>query len=129
MNIDQQLDDVDFVPLGRDLLGSQAVAGVGDVRLDLVAAGSNLGQMRRELDGNVSFTVVNGALEGIDLWYELRRARARLDGADVPDRGDAPRRTTFSSLSASGVVEDALLTNRDLNGSARFHERSPAPAP
>jgi AsmA protein len=63
---------------------------------------------------------VNGALEGIDLWYELRRARARLDGADLPERGDAARRTTFSSLSASGAVEDALLTNRDLKGVLDF---------
>ncbi len=44
--------------------------------------------------------MTNGALEGIDFWYELRRARARLDGDAVPERGDAPRRTTFSSLSA-----------------------------
>lgn len=118
--INQQLDGVDLAPLGRDLLGSQDVAGTGDVRLDLVATGSNLGEMRRGLDGNVSFTVVNGALEGLDLWYELRRARARLDGADLPERGDATRRTTFSSLSASGAVEDALLTNRDLKGVLDF---------
>ena len=67
-----------------------------------------------------SFSVSNGSLEGIDLWFELRRARARLDGDTLPERGDAARRTTFQSLSASGVVEDALLTNRDLNGRLDF---------
>jgi AsmA protein len=118
--VNQKLDGVDLVPLGRDLLGSQDVAGIGDVQLDLVASGSNLGEVRRDLDGSVSFSVTNGALEGLDLWYELRRARARLDGADLPDRGDAARRTTFSSLSASGAVEDALLTNRDLKGVLDF---------
>jgi AsmA protein len=76
--------------------------------------------MRRELDGDVAFTVTDGALEGLDLWYELRRARARLDGADLPERGEDPRRTPFSSLSASGVVQDALLTNRDLNATLDF---------
>ncbi len=64
-------------------------------------AGQNVGEMRRGLDGDVAFTVTNGSLEGIDLWYELRRARARLDGAELPERGDAARRTTFSSLSAT----------------------------
>jgi AsmA protein len=118
--VNQQIDDVDLVPLGRDLLGSADVAGTGDVKLELVASGSNLGQVRRGLDGNVAFTVTNGALEGIDFWYELRRARARLDGDAVPERGDAPRRTTFSSLSATGTVEDALLTNRDLKGVLDF---------
>jgi AsmA protein len=120
MNVEQNLDDVNRAALGQDLLGSQDVTGTGDVRLNLVTAGQNLGEMRRGLDGDVSFNVTNGSLEGIDLWYELRRARARLDGDDVPERGDAARRTTFASLSATGVVEDALLTNRDLNGRLDF---------
>jgi AsmA protein len=120
MTVEQNLDDVNLAALGQDLLGSQDVTGTGDVRLNLVTAGQNLGEMRRGLDGDVSFNVTNGSLEGIDLWYELRRARARLDGDDVPERGDAARRTTFASLSATGVVEDALLTNRDLNGRLDF---------
>jgi AsmA protein len=120
VTVAQQLDDVDLVPLGQDLLGAADVTGIGDVKLDLVANGTNLGEMRRGLDGNVQFSVTNGSLEGIDLWYELRRARARLDGAEVPDRGNAARRTAFSSLSATGVVEDALLTNRDLTGVLDF---------
>jgi AsmA protein len=120
MNYKQTLQGVDLAALGQDLLGSQDVTGTGDVRLNLVAAGQNLGEMRRGLDGDVSFSVTNGSLEGFDLWFELRRARARLAGDTLPERGDAPRRTTFSSLSATGVVEDALLTNRDLNGRLDF---------
>lgn len=119
MTVQQNLSGVNIAALGQDLLGSQDITGTGDVRLNLVTAGSNLGQMRRDLDGDVGFSVANGSLEGIDLWYELRRARARLDGADVPGR-DSARRTTFASLSATGVVEDALLTNRDLNGRLDF---------
>jgi AsmA protein len=120
MNVQQTLDDVDIAALGQDLLGSRDITGTGDVRLNLVTMGRNLGQMRRDLDGDVAFSVTNGSLEGIDLWFELRRARARLDGDPLPERVDAARRTTFSSLSATGVVEDALLTNRDLNGALDF---------
>jgi AsmA protein len=120
MTVQQTLDDVNLASLGQDLLGSQDITGTGDVRLNLTTKGQNLGQMRRDLDGDVSFSVTNGSLEGIDLWFELRRARARLDGDTVPERGDAARRTTFSSLSATGVVENALLTNRDLNGTLDF---------
>ncbi len=120
MSVVQNLDDVDLAALGRDLLGSADITGTGDVRLSLVTQGQNLGQMRRDLDGDVAFTVSNGSIEGIDLWFELRRARARLSGDPLPERGDAPRRTTFSSLSATGVVQDAVLTNRDLNGRLDF---------
>jgi AsmA protein len=120
MTVDQRLDDVNIAALGQDLLGSQDITGTGDVRLSLVTEGSNLGEMRRDLDGDVGFTVTSGSLEGLDLWHELRRARALLDRTPTPDRGDAPPRTTFSSLSATGVVQDAVLTNRDLNGTLDF---------
>jgi AsmA protein len=120
MTVMQNLDDVDLAALGQDLLGSRDITGTGDVRLNLVSSGQNLGQVRRDLDGDVAFSVTNGSLEGIDLWFELRRARARLDGDTLPERGDAARRTTFSSLSATGVVEDAVLTNRDLTGRLDF---------
>jgi AsmA protein len=89
------LDDVNLAALGQDLLGSQDITGTGDVKLKLATTGQNLGAMRRDLDGDVSFSVYKGSLEGIDLWFELRRARARLDGETLPERGDAPRRTTF----------------------------------
>lgn len=120
MTVMQNLDDVDLAALGQDLLGSQDITGTGDVRLNLVTQGQNLGEMRRDLDGDVAFNVTNGSIEGIDLWFELRRARARLSNDPLPERGDAARRTTFSSLSATGVVQDALLTNRDLKGQLDF---------
>lgn len=110
-----EISSVDMLALGRDLLESEMVSGTGAVMLNLTTTGSNVGEMRRDLDGDVSFTVTDGALEGLDLWYELLRARYVFDGESAPERPGGPRRTPFSSVSASGVVEDALLTNRDLN--------------
>jgi len=55
----------------------------------------------------------------VDMWYELRRARALFDSAPAPVR-DAPVRTAFSEVSASGVLEDGLLTNRDLTADLEF---------
>jgi AsmA protein len=120
MTIAQKLTGVDLAPLSRDLLGAQYFAGTGDVQLDLASTGANLGKIRRGVDGNVSFSVKNGALEGFDLWYELRRGRAVIDKSAAPPRPSGPRRTTFSSLAATGTVQDALLTNKDLKGVLDF---------
>jgi len=120
MTLAQRVEAADLAPLGKDLLGAQYFTGIGDVKLDLVASGSNLGQMRRGLDGNVSFALKNGSLEGVDLWYELRRVRAVIDKAAAPPRPPGARRTTFSSLAATGDVKDALLTNKDLKGVLDF---------
>jgi len=115
----QDLENVDVLALARDYLDSEMISGRGNVSLDLTATGSNLGALRRQLDGDVSFTLRDGAWEGIDLWYELRRVRAVAGGDPVPSR-DGPKRTPFSIVSATGVVEDALLTNRDLNATLPF---------
>src|SRR5690606_1123414 len=77
-------------------------------------------QMRRDLDGDVAFTLSDGAWEGFDLWFELVRAMAVFEGQGRPERPEGARRTPFSSVSATGVVEDAILTNRDLNATLPF---------
>ncbi len=120
VTLEQSLEGVDIAKLSQDLLGAADITGTAKLKLNLVASGSNLGAMRRGLGGDVAFTINEGSIEGLDLWYELRRARARLDKAALPDRPAGTARTTFSSLSATGMVENALLTNRDLNGKLDF---------
>ena len=115
----QNLESVDLHGLARDFLDSEDLSGTGNVNLNLTAAGSNLGAIRRGLDGDVSFVLHDGAWEGFDAWYELRRARALLDKNPVPSREGEPR-TEFSAVSASGKVEDAVLTTRDLNATLPF---------
>src|SRR5690606_6525138 len=88
--------------------------------LNLTTSGSNVGEMRRALGGDVAFTLRDGAWEGFDLWYELRRVRAVTEGNAAPERPEGPRRTPFSVVSATGVVENAILTNRDLTATLPF---------
>ena len=73
----------------------------------------------KTLDGTVDFNVVDGALEGADLWYEIRRARAVLKQQAVPERS-GPARTTFDELKGSGVMSDGVLSNNDLDVSMQY---------
>ncbi len=118
--VQQDLRNVDMLPLGRDLLDSEMVSGAGTLTLNLTTSGSNVGEMRRALGGDVAFTLRDGAWEGFDLWYELRRVRAVTEGNAAPERPEGPRRTPFSVVSATGVVENAILTNRDLTATLPF---------
>ena len=119
LSIEQRLTGIDAMPLGQDLMDGELVSGTVNARLNLTAMGSNLGEIRRQLDGDVTFALTDGAWEGVDMWYELRRARALFDQAPTPAR-DGPARTPFSEVSASGVLEDGVLTNRDLSADLEF---------
>jgi AsmA protein len=119
LSLVQNLSNVDLNGLARDFLATEDLSGKGNVSLDLAAVGSNVGAVRRDLDGTASFTLRDGAWEGIDAWYELRRARAVLDRAPTPAREGEPR-TTFSNVSATGMVTDAVLTTDDLNATLPF---------
>ena len=119
LSIEQRLTGIDALPLGRDLMGAEIVSGTISASLDLAATGTNLGEIRRQLDGDITFALTDGAWEGVDMWYELRRARALFDGAPTPAR-DGPARTPFSEVSASVVLKDGVLTNRDLKVDLAF---------
>jgi AsmA protein len=119
LSLVQNLANVDLNGLARDFLATEDLSGTGNVNLDLAAVGSNVGALRRDLDGTASFVLRDGAWEGIDAWYELRRARAAIDRAPTPEREGEPR-TTFSNVSASGMVTDAVLTTNDLNATLPF---------
>lgn len=115
----QSLKKVDLAGLAHDYLQSDAISGTGDVNLDLSAVGTNLGQLKHDLDGTVSMAFKDGAWEGFDAWYELRRARAVLKGSQAPPR-EAKRRTPFSVVSATGTVTNAVLASKDLHAVLPF---------
>ena len=119
LSIDQQLTGIDAMLLGRDLMDVESLSGTLNASMNLAASGSNLGEVRRQLDGDISFELTEGAWEGFDMWYELRRARAAFGSRPTPAR-EGPVRTSFSVVSASGVLEDSVMTNRDLTADLGF---------
>ena len=113
LSIDQQLTGIEAMPLGRDLMDVESLSGTLNASMSLAASGSNLGEVRRQLAGDINFALTDGAWEGFDMWFELRRARAAFGSRPMPARA-GPVRTAFSEMSASGVLEDSVMTNRDL---------------
>ncbi len=88
MTIAQHVDGVDLDPLGKDLLGAQYFTGTGDVKLDLVATGSNLGAdaqgrrrrrvvRREERLARGRGSLVRAAARARACWTSPRRRRDR----------------------------------------------------
>jgi AsmA protein len=112
-SFDEHASGVDFAALFRDMFDSRRFGGRGNANAKLSASGRDTATMLRTLAGEVSFDVQDGAFEGVDLWYEIRRARALLKRQAPPERA-GPERTPFTAMRASGKVAHGVLANDDL---------------
>lgn len=113
LSFEERLSGVDCALLLGDLFDSKRLSGRGSANAVLAARGNTTEAMTRSLDGRMDFEVVDGALEGTDLWYELRRARALWKRQSPPTQASTGR-TVFRALKGSATVTDGVLENRDL---------------
>jgi AsmA protein len=113
VSIEQRMSGVQVAPLFADLFDTRRLSGAGAVNAVLAARGNDSDALMRSLDGRLDFELANGALEGTDLWYELRRARALWKREAAPASGNSGR-TAFKTLQGTGTIEKGVLSNRDL---------------
>ncbi len=113
LSIEEHMSGVQLAPLFKDLLDSKRLSGAGAATAVLAGRGNTSDALLRSLDGRLDFEVTDGALEGTDLWYELRRARALWKREPAPT-GANTKRTAFRTLKGTGTVEQGVLSNRDL---------------
>ena len=112
MSLDQKLSGVDVAGLMGDLFDSKRLSGKATANAVLAARGKTDDAMIRTLDGRLDFDIANGAIEGKDLWYELRRARALYKREPAPTAPDTGR-TAFRTLKGSATITDGVLNNPD----------------
>jgi len=120
VTLDEHISGVNFAPLFKDFFETNRVSGKGNANIKLAGAGRTTDDIMKTLDGTVDFSVADGALEGADLWYEIRRARAVLKQQGIPERPSGPPRTPFSALTGTGAMKDGVLTNNDLNVAMQY---------
>jgi AsmA protein len=113
LSVEEHMNGVQLAPLFRDLFDSKRLSGDGIASAVLTARGNNSDALIRSLDGHLDFEVKNGALEGTDLWYEMRRARALWKREPAPAEVSTGR-TAFRTLKGTGTIDKGVLSNRDL---------------
>ncbi len=112
LTVNEQIQGVSLSSLGRAMFQRDNLSGTIDGSFQLNGRGNDMGEIQRTLNGNMAFTLKNGAWEGIDVWYQLRRARATLR-SETPPEPVLPARTPFTEVRATGKVTDGILRNDD----------------
>jgi AsmA protein len=110
--VDEKIANVNLQPMMRAMYEVDNVTGTVNGTFRLGGSGADLDAIRRDLDGSLSIELIDGAWEGTDVWYELRKARSLVKGEPAPQAPATPR-TQFSSMKASGKVTDGVMRNDD----------------
>lgn len=110
--VDEKIANVNLQPMMKAMYDVDNVTGTVNGTFRLGGKGADMDAIRRDLDGTLSVELLDGAWEGTDVWYELRKARSLIRGEPAPQAPATPR-TRFSSMKASGKVTDGVMQNDD----------------
>ena len=110
----QSMTGVDMASLLKDFAKTQRVSGHGTVTTNLTAQGLGGDTLMKTLNGHITANVAGGAVEGVDLWFEINRAKA-LFQKQTPSGGQSTGRTKFDAFQASADITNGVARTTDLN--------------
>jgi AsmA protein len=93
----------------QDAFGKTHATGVAALSYDLAGAGKTLGDVKRDLDGNIRFDIRQGTLEGFNVWKQARIAYAAYKKRPTTATAD-PDRTEFETLAGGADLKDGVAT-------------------
>jgi len=102
-------------PLLTDLMQKDGfMSGGGEFNADITTGGNTVNAIKAGLNGNFNTAFTDGSLNGINIGYQIRRAKAALTGKSLPDE-EGTVKTDFSSLSVSGAFTNGVMNSNDLD--------------
>lgn len=102
-------------PLLKDLNQADSpISGGGNIAFDITTGGNSVNELKGALNGTLKTAFTDGALNGVNIGYQLRRAKAFLTGKKLPEQAEV-KKTDFSSLAISGVFTNGVLDSSDLD--------------
>ena len=117
--LEQAVTGVDMAALLEDSVKSDRLSGRGNASAKLAGQGRTSDALIKNLSGRVQADLADGAVTGIDLWYEIRRAQALLNQQTIPSASD-DRRTKFDSFKMSADIAGGVATTKDLMIASQF---------
>ncbi|MCJ7556012.1 MAG: AsmA family protein [Gammaproteobacteria bacterium] len=114
LSLNERLTGVQLAPVLKVLSDHEFVSGSAGGGFTLSATGKTVKGMLASLTGNLDLAVTEGALEGVDLMYELQRAQALL-AKQVPQARTGEARTAFDAMKVTGKVDKGVISSDDLD--------------
>ncbi len=110
-----ELEGIQADPLLADLTQKDALlSGKGKFAADMTTNGNSVNAITNGLNGTFNMAFNDGSINGVNLGYQLRRAKAALSGQTLPENAESVK-TDFSELSLSGTFTDGVMQSDDLD--------------
>jgi AsmA protein len=109
--VDQTLAGIQAGGLLADLAETQNVQGILEAHISAAGVGQSRDQLVRSLAGDVTIDLNEGLYRGVDVWHEIRKARARLKG-EAPPPPPAEPQTPITTLAFSGRMDNGVLNTK-----------------
>ena len=115
----QSLKNIQAEGLLTDLNDMDNIKGLLQADIDGSSRGKTTDVMTQALKTDVSFQLSDGVYEGVDLWYEIRKAWSLVKKKTSPEASAEPK-TDIGALDFVGQLEDGLLTSKTMKIEAPF---------
>jgi AsmA protein len=112
VSLDEHLSGIDVAKLSSNPR-SVHLSGRGNVALKATGHGDAVDAVLKSLNGHVEAYLTEGAVEGIDLGYELGRAEALIRRQDMPAMQNT-KRTRFDAFKTSAEITNGVAETKDL---------------
>jgi AsmA protein len=113
LSIDEQLTGIDMARLLANTSGKGRLSGRATLNLKATARGAGIDAMLKTLTGHLDANLADGALEGIDVGYELSLAQALIDKSAAPARASTGH-TPFQAFKLSSQITNGVAETHDL---------------
>jgi AsmA protein len=113
MSVNEKLSGFQLGEFLKDTQDRADITGVTDVRVTASSQGNTVSALTENLAGDSALKLQDGKYQGVDIWYEIRKARATIKGKEKPPKPAEPY-TDISKVSATATFKDGIVSNRDL---------------
>ncbi len=114
LTMDSTLKGIEVEPLLMDMTEKAMVRGTGDITAALTTRGATVTAMKRQLNGNLSFSFQNGAVKGFNAGKFLRSLKSLRDNRSFSVSEE--EETDFTELTGNPVVTNGVVVLNDLSG-------------
>ena len=113
--VDMDLAGIEADPLLVDLLQKKSVlTGNGRFAAKITTAGNTVNDLTAGLNGGFNTAFNDGSINGVNVGYQIRRAKAAISGKSLPE-DKTQVKTDFSELSVSGRFVNGVMQSDDLD--------------